>query len=197
MNISPELSASILADMVDYKGSSRYLAEQSMERTLQAALHHTVDTITQQMNFGSAALRACLATNTINDQRITHVVAGIEWGYSSVVAARITSDSMPDAELTKVQFQTGFITFVSAVEAIKNDPSFNRGESFQEQTLGRTEATIYSDIFEQDDGILLEGFHKAFESLQLMPFQIKHEAGGRSWPVAYNLLSVDMLSILL
>jgi hypothetical protein len=129
MNISPELSASIQADMVDYKGSSRYLAEHSMERTPQAALHRTIDTITEQMNFGSAALRACLATNTINDQRITHVVVGIEWGCSSVVVARINSDSMLDTESTKAQFQTDFVTFVSAAEVIENDPSIN-GENF-------------------------------------------------------------------
>jgi GTPase SAR1 family protein len=197
MNISPALSASIMAGMVNYKGSSRYLAEPRKERTIQVALHHTVNTITEQMNFSSPGLRECLVTNAINDQRITHVVAGIEWGATSVVAARMNIDSMADAESTKAQFQTDFVTFVSAVESIQNTVPLEEGEFFRTQIQDKSEVTVYSDMLEEDDGILLEGFSEAFEFLQLMPLHIKDEARGKGWPIAYALLPVDMLSLLL
>jgi hypothetical protein len=71
------------------------------------------------------------------------------------------------------------------------------GRTFPRTETWHTEVTIYSDMLEEDDGILLEGLQEAFEFLQLMPLHIKHEAGGRGWPVAYSLLPVDMIGLLL
>ena len=195
MGINPALAASILTEMVKYKGSSRYLSEPRNKETIAVALHHTINTITEQMNIASSGLRECLVKDPINDQRISHVVVGIEWGASSVVAARMNLEYMAMKEPVKTQFQSDFITFVSAVETLQNMPS-GRGEPpILSHDKSEPLVTIYSDMLEDDDGILLDGFHEAYDYLRLMPLHVKHEAGGKGWPIEYLLLPIDALGL--
>ena len=195
MGISSALSASILAEMVEYRGSSRYLVETREGRSVQAALHHTVNTVTEQLNFHCPGLRDCLATNAIHNGRITHIVAGIEWGAKSIVAAQLHLGSTPQAAFAKSQFQTDFAAFASTVEASQHIPPHMDGELSRVQTQSQADITIYSDMLEGDDGILLEDFQEAYEFLQLMPLHLKDESGGKGWPISYSLLPVEMLAL--
>lgn len=198
MDINPALAASILTEMVRYKGSSRYLSEPRNGQTVALALHHTMNTITEQMNMSSSELRECLLKDPINDQRITHVVAGIEWGATSIVAARMNPEYVAMTESAATQFQIDFMTFVSTVEVLQNTSS-GGGEPALIFSGDKSEplVTIYSDMLEDDDGILLDGFHEAYDYLRLMPLHVKHEAGGRGWPIKYLLFPIDALSLCL
>jgi GTPase SAR1 family protein len=198
MGISSALSASILAGLVDYKGSSRYLAETREEgRSVYAALHHTMRSVTEQLNFHCPGLRDCVAVNAIHNGDITHIVAGIEWGAKTIISARLHLDRVPNAAFAKTQFQGDFLTFESAVEPSQRILPHTDGNLPRMETQSEAEITVYSDMLEDDDGILLEDLQEAYEFLQLMPLHVKDESGGKGWPISYSLIPVEMLSYIL
>lgn len=216
MGISPALGASILGEMVNPRGATRHLMQNRKGRAVQAALYHSVTTVTEQLNFQCAGMRDLLATETIQDGRVSHFVFGIAWGVNSIVAARLhVDDSTLEAEaiksqllsdfakahfqtdFAKNQLQTEFATFASAIEAVQTMPLHANGGTPRLQTQLQTEVTLFSDMLEEDDGILLDGFQEALEYIQLMPLHLKDERGSKGWPISYALLPVEMLAFTL
>lgn len=192
MDIGPELGVSVLTGLTPLKGSSTYLNERPSGRNLHAALHYTLTTTRETLRF--ATLNNCLAFNEISNGEVTHIVAAIDYGMRSIIAARQYLGRTPKVEVAKRQFQSDVVTFLSAVETLQ------RGEHQRfdclEQTQAPIEITAYSDILEKE-GILMKDFQEAYEFLELTPLHIKNENRGRGLPLSYSLLPVEMLAWLI
>lgn len=188
MDIGSELGVSVLAGLTPLKGSSIYLNERPSGRFLHAAVHHTLTTTRETLSF--AALKNCLAFNDISNEDVTHIVAAIDWGMRSIVAARQYLGRSPKVDVAKRQFQTEVVTFLSAVETLQR--AENHSFDWTERTHEPMEITTYSDILD-NGGILMKDFQEAYEFLELIPRHMTHENGGRGLPIAYSLLPVEML----
>ena len=188
MDIGPELGVSILSGLTPLRGSSMYLNERPNGRTLHAALHYTLAMTRETLSF--AALKNCLASNEISNGEVTHIVAAIDYGIRSIIAARQYLGRTPKVEIAKRQFQSDVVTFLTAVETLQRAEYHGLGS--MEQTQAPMEITAYSDILD-NDGILMKDFQEAYEFLELTPLHIKNENGGRGWPLSYSLLPVEML----
>ena len=197
LGMPPALAGSILADSVQCGGASRYLAEPREGRFLHAALQHTVNTCNQNLNFQFAGLRDGLTSTTVSNPDATHMVTGIEWGSKSVISVRVSSGSNTESASADHQFQVFFATFASAVEALTGAGPSISGDLSRIDTASPAEITAYSEMFEENDGILLEDFQEAYDFLQMIPLHVKSENRGRGWPVIYSLLPVEMLGMFL
>ena len=196
MDISAGLGLSLLSRFTQPRGSSVYLQERNNGRVLQAALHHTITTVREAVNFSFAGLRDCLASSEVSSNEATHVVAQIEWGARSVIAARHHVGRTTKVEVAKSDFQTDFVTFMSAVEALKLTDPENNGRTTIEQRQAQVEITAFSDILE-GGGVLMESFQEAFEFLQLVRLDINNENSGKGLPITYLLLPIEILGFLL
>ena len=191
------LACSILADSVRCTGASRYLAEPRESRFTHAALQQTFSTCNQTLNFHFPSLRDYLTSTTVTNSEATHMVAGIEWGSRSIISARVYGKSQTEDVSTNDQLQILFATFASAVEALTGTGTNINGELVASDTAWAAEITAFSDMFEEDDGILLEGFQEAYQFLRTTPLHIKNKHNGRGWPIVYSLLPVEMLGFML
>lgn len=192
MDIGPELGVSVLAGLTPLKGSSMYLNERPSGRTLHAALHYTLTMTRETLSF--AALKNCLAFNEISNGEVTHIVAAIDYGIRSIIAARQYLGRTPKVEVAKRQFQSDVVLFLSAVEALQRT-EYHRLD-WNEQTQAPMEITAYSDILD-NEGILMKDFQEAYEFIELTPLHIKNENSGRGLPLSYSLLPVEMLAWLI
>ncbi|KAK5740821.1 hypothetical protein LTR17_004411 [Elasticomyces elasticus] len=197
LGISSNLAGSILAESVRYRGASRYLAEPREGCFIHAALHHTLSTCVQTINFQFSSLPDHLETTVVANPNATHMVTGIEWGSKTVISVRTYASAAERASLTR-QLETRFATLVSAVEAlaVATDMSISGLVQRIDATLA-AEITAYSEMFEEDDGVLLDNLQDAYEFLRLMPLQVRCENEGKGWPITYTLLPVEMLSYML
>lgn len=192
MDIGLGLGVSVLAGLTPLKGSSFYLSERPSGRFLHAAVHHTITTTRETLSF--AALKSCLASNDISNGDVTHVVAAIDWGIRSIVAARKYLKRSPKMDVVKRQFQTEVVTFLSAVETLQRTE--NLSLDWTEQAHEPMEITTYSDIL-GNGGVLMKDFQEAYEFLELIPLHMNYKNGGRGLPLAYSLLPIEMLTWLI
>lgn len=197
LGIPAALTGSILADSVRCGGASRYLAEPREGRFVHAALQHTVNTCSQTLNFHFGGLRDHLTSTTVSNPDATHMVAGIDWGSKSVISVRVYSKSTAASASADDQLQILFGTFASAVNALTDDGPSISGDLPSIDTASPVEITAYSEMFEEDDGILLEDFQEAYKFLQMIPLHIKSENTGKGWPITYSLVPVGMLGFVL
>lgn len=197
MGIGSTLSASILAGMVNCRGSSRYLEETIEDKSSQMAFYHTLTTRRDQVNCQFPGIQDFLATRAIHDSRVTHIVTEIEWGARSVVSAKMQLASAMQTGSAKDQFRVDCAVFASAIETLQSTSADTTGSLLKAKIQSRLDVTLHSDMLDGDDGILLEDLQEAYEYLQLMPLHVKDENGGKGWPVMYYLLPVEIIPYLL
>ena len=191
------LACSILADSVRCAGASRYLAEPRESRFMHAALQQTFNTCTQTLNFHFPNLRDYLTSTTVNNPDATHMVAGIEWGSRSIISVRVYGKSAAEDASANDQLQILVATFASAVEALNGTGPNISGDLASIDTAWPAEITAFSEMFEEEDGILLEDFQEAYEFLRITPLHVRNRHKGRGWPISYSLLPVEMLGFIL
>ena len=196
MNISPGLGASILAELITLKGSSVYLNERPRGRALHAALHYTYSTVAETLNFSHAGFTDCLAIKEIDNRNATHIVAKVEWGIRSIIAARQYLNPTSKVAQAKTSFQSDFVTFLSAVETLQRPKQYNSTQYKPTSAQMSLEITAFSDILD-NGGILMGDFQEAFEFLQMMPLHLNAEGNGKGLPIMYSLLPIDMLAMVL
>jgi hypothetical protein len=196
MGVGIGLGASVVADLVRTSGSGQYLVDHcESNKILQTALHHTLLTVQERIEFTSARIKDLLAKTELNHKEVTHVVTGIEWGARSVFVFRVQSGN--DAQLESQRK-----LLIQSTEAFRQ-----RLESFRptNQSFGgpnnsiagmALDITVYSDILSQE-GILLRDISEAEEFVDLMPLHVKDENGGKGYPVTYTLLPIQMLTFML
>jgi hypothetical protein len=76
--ITPALAASILAGMLDYKGSACSLDEPRTQNTVWGALYHSIHTGTDRLNPTCPGIRDGLGKDAAHNPAGTHVVVGID-----------------------------------------------------------------------------------------------------------------------
>lgn len=197
IGMHPILAGSIMADSVRCGGSGRYLAEAHEGCTLHAALYHTVNTCNQELNPDFRELRNYLESGTITSPDATHMVAGIEWGSKSVISVRVYCDSDAAKASANPHLQVVFAALMSAVEALNGTVPSITGDWASSEMGFPTEITAYSEMLEEDDGILLADLQEAYEFLKMMPLHVRSVNEGKGWPISYSLLPVETLSFIL
>jgi GTPase SAR1 family protein len=194
MGTSNELSASIIAGFVNVRGSGCYLGDKGQKiGSKSGVLTHTITTIEEKLNFTYPGLKNSLANGALNLQEITHVVAAVTWGARSVVVARYehTSKKENSTEQFKAEFERFKNTITSRQDIGESDPERHLAAGLP------LDVTVYSDILDENLGVMVKDLQEAFEFLEVMPTHIKYENGGKGVPVSYSLLPVSMLSFFL
>lgn len=195
LGIGTELGGSILAGLVTPSGAGRYIDEaQDNSNELHAAVHHKIESYEEKMNFMSGDMKSCLATTSIQDPEITHVVTGIVWGSQSVVTMR---KLLPDANAQKtleIQFRREVESFKTALEA---PHAVEDGKSgFKDTSTLSMEVTAYGSSL-LTDGISMANLQEGYHFLDLMQVQVKDVNGGLGYPITYTLLPIAMLQLFL
>ncbi|KAL9001477.1 MAG: hypothetical protein Q9169_000052 [Polycauliona sp. 2 TL-2023] len=161
-------------------------------RFLHAAVHHTITTHEETLSF--AALKNCLASDNISNGNATHIVATIDRGMRSIVTVRQHLVRNLNLSVVKRQFMLEVTPFLKAVQTLEDVG--NKSPSRTEQGHKNMDITTYSDILD-NEGILMEDFQEAYKFLELIPVHVKQADGGKGLPIAYSLLSVEMLKWLI
>lgn len=196
LDMSWSLRGSFLASSMACDGAGRYMSEPRQEGSLHATLQHTMTTCKQTLNFAFEGLRHHLRSSAVLDTDATHVVTGVEWGSKSVISMHAYPPSGVGGAAAQSQFDTLIATLVSRVEAL-GDSALPPVPVAPTDTALPTTITMYSEMFEDNDGILLEDPQEAFEFLEMMALHVKSENEGKGWPIVYELFPVEMLHMFL
>lgn len=199
LNVSSAIACSMLTDSIRCRGSSRYVTEPLDSQSTHAALQHTLHTCDQTLNFQFGGLRDHLTSDTTPNPNATHMVSGIKWGSKTIISARVYTKSNSEQAAVSDQLQILFATFASILDALGNATAGNgaNGSMPHTDTTWPAEISAYSDMFEEDDGILLSDLGEALEFLEMAPLHAKSTLSGKGWPIACTLLPLEMISAFL
>ncbi|KAK3636662.1 hypothetical protein LTR56_000845 [Elasticomyces elasticus] len=190
------LAANVLTDFGHCEGVSRYLAEPHETQFAHAAMHHAINTCVQTLDIKFHGLQDHLTTLTVSNADATHMVVGIEWGSHSVISLRARS-ALAERAFTDQQLHATFDDFISAVQALTGQGQTSISRMPLIDPALQAEITVYSDMLQEQDGILLQDFNEAHEFLKIMPLHVQNANEGRGWPVLYTLLPLDTVSFVL
>lgn len=191
LGLNVELGATILAGLFKPGGPGFYLNEKrDSNDVLEAAIHHKISTSRQNLLFTSPELRKHVDSITIESNKATHVVIGIEWGSQDIIT--ISHRMTEGAEKSEIEKR-----FYCAVEAFKSaleDTSTQKNRTkWSEMKL---DLMTFGDTV-ASGGIALHDIEHAYDFLTIIPDNIKTENGGKGKPIAYELLPVEILSVVL
>ena len=185
LGIGPPLAATILAGLIECKGSLCLLEEPQSHNNDWSALYHTVLTVEEKLNLGCPAIRDCLANQPLHN--ITHVVGGVQWGVRSVITAQYPQE----VSTREGHLKSQMIKFKAAAEAIPSGD--DQDDCYMADPGEPLDIMAYSDVF-QDNGIIVEDLREAYEFFKILPLHIKDDNGGKGRPVTYSLLPIEVVA---
>lgn len=198
MGVGIGLGVSVIADLVQSSGSGQYFLDHcESDKILESALHYTLLTVQERMEFTGPKIRDLLAWSELNHKYVTHVVTGIEWGARSVFVFRVQTDNGASRETYRKLLTESIESFRHQLESIS--PTKQSSSGPMNTVAGpplALDITVYSDILFQE-GILLRDVSEAKEFVDLMPLHVKDENGGKGYPVTYTLMPIQMLAFIL
>lgn len=194
LGIEPELGASLLAGLVNPKGSGGFLKESRQSNfAVQMSFQQLITTVHEKINFTCPEIRDFLAPERIQSSQATHVVTEITWGGRSILSASYLRSAAEDENWIKKQLQQELAKVERAVAyhellppTLEPIPIREMGPSLQ--------VRIYTDVSGTALQMDLKG---ACDLLRTLPDHFKTTNGGRGYPVMYTLLPVQWLSLIL
>ncbi|KAH7143649.1 hypothetical protein EDB81DRAFT_624600, partial [Dactylonectria macrodidyma] len=186
--VDAELGASFLAGLVEVTGSARYLSEiRTSELLMQSSLRCSITTVHEKFDFAVGDPDLGLVVDVSHSRVATHVVAGITWGASCVIAAKRPVTSSDDrnqiADMMAVQLNCLQCAAIGA-----QAPSYTGGEPVDRSL----EVTVYSDV-PSDDGFEPTDLKNAKTFLMNMPKYIASTNNGKGIPLLYTLVPLSTL----
>ncbi|KAI9770500.1 MAG: hypothetical protein M1839_003181 [Geoglossum umbratile] len=189
MSVSSELGASFLAGFVNVEGSGRYLLtpERDTALTVHRALHYTISTLQENLNFSSSDFKDLLTVDELPSNAFaTHLVTEITWGARCIVAATRTllrEDDRPEIEKA---LKSAFEKFESTEEW-----GFDAASTYPSQESD--EITVYSDVLEHDE--LSTDLDGALTHVKNLPRLVTETSDSRGKPLAYTLFPINFFAM--
>jgi GTPase SAR1 family protein len=192
MGVNADLSASVLAGLVNVEGSGRYLLDKRESNlSIQAALHYDITTVQESLNFFANEIKESLAFTQIDGDWATHVVAEIVWGAQNIVTLKRTVTQQEDRNEVEGQFTAAFdklkIIKLGGTAELEN-------ESVDEEFTSSVEVTVYGDVL-ANDGLCPIDLHSAFRFLRNVPTYVAAANNGKGKPLMYTLLPLPLLKM--
>ncbi|KAF7552515.1 hypothetical protein G7Z17_g4243 [Cylindrodendrum hubeiense] len=192
--VNAELGASFLAGLVKVDGSGCYLSEtRNSDLVMQSSMHYSITTVNETLNLTASGLKDCLAFDFLDHDCATHVVTGITWGASCVIAAKrqvlMSEDRRQIASEMEAQFSC-----LKSVDVNREAKSDITCDSHGRSTDQSVKIAIYSDVIADDgeppDSTSAETF------MRNMPKYIASTNDGKGKPLIYTLMPLSMLAML-
>jgi hypothetical protein len=158
LSVGAELSASVLAGLVNVEGSGRYLTEKrDSNLIMQASMHYSVTTVDEELKITSSEFKDCLAFQVLESNVATHVVTGISWGAQCVITAKREVSVGEDRKQIEgnMDAQFGMLKLIGTNgkgTLEKDDKKQGVDHSF--------EVTVYGDVL-ANDGLVPTDFETA------------------------------------
>ena len=190
MGINAELSASVLAGLVNVEGSGRYLLDKKQsDLVMQASLHYGITTVQESLNLFHNDIRECLAFTKISADLATHVVVETIWGAHSIVTAKRVVTEREDREKVEGEFSASFgklkVFSVGGSGRLETNTS-------EEEYAKSFEITVYGDVV-ANDGLCPVDFPTALKFLSNVPKYVSTANHGKGKPIMYTLLPLSFL----
>jgi hypothetical protein len=188
LGVKEELATSILAGLVEPRGSGVYLRQElGTAASIHGAVLHEALTVYQSLGFTDPALKDHIDLSSEHVQGSTHMVTGINWGLRIIVA---TQHRLPD-NVDQASIEDAFGRDLGTMELAIS--SAGRGEIHgQKQMELEHELTLYSDVL-QDQGLVMQDLAEVLKFIELVPDQLSQEGDGKGWQASYTLLPLNML----
>lgn len=204
LEVEGELKLSIMLGLADVKGASKYLTSVTKSSTcVRICMVYRIVTKEETLNLQHEDVARMFRLEALQDSPATHVVVGIQWGYSGVIVFEqgvTQNETRHNAEVSlKASLKTGLASSIvgNIMSAAKLDPGEGgvkvtpREIQNGDDNLKRRSVKIMADIMPQNV-IEPTDFQSALEFARSVA-DIQHIEinGGRGKPQEIHLLSVE------
>ncbi|KAK7402961.1 hypothetical protein QQX98_011271 [Neonectria punicea] len=190
LGVKEEGAASVLAGLVEPRGSGAYLRHGLGTTTaLHGAVCHKVSTVQERLGFAGLRLMDHVDLTSPIIQRGTHVVTSIDWGMQTIVAMKHCLPDNVDRAHVEAAFQRDLDVLSTAVASVGG--GYTNGMDEIELEL---ELTLYTDAL-QDEGLIIQDLAEVVNFIRIIPDHISHGRGGKGWQLFYTLLPLSMLQL--
>ena len=183
LQIDPNLGLSIFSGLIDVKGSLSYLNDQKKSaKASRMTLAYSMKTVEKEIISPSSNV----IVDCLDATEATHVVVGVVWGARCNVVCEHENINNEDEEVIRAILKTD-------VEKLKRLSQPKKAlETVAEESCKDISYYIKCDLggTDHDKGT---DFQHTLELFRSIPDEIKKLNGGKGIPVAYKLLSLDIL----
>ncbi|KAL2609616.1 hypothetical protein R1flu_028189 [Riccia fluitans] len=203
LEVEGELKLSIMLGLADVKGASKYLTSATKSTTcVRICMVYRVVTKEETLNLQHEEVVKRFSLEALHDTPATHVVVGIQWGYSGVIVFEQSVTDFEDRASVeaslKASLKTGLAssmignTLSSKLSPVKLGGGFiPKLMDRNDENLKRRSVKIIADVM-PETAIEPNDFQSALEFARSVG-DIKHMDinGGRGKPQEIHLLSVE------
>lgn len=189
LDVNAELQLSVLAGLVNLKGSGNYLSEEKASaKAARMTLLYSITTTSESINIFDKELKENIDLDVIDCLEATHVVVGIEWGANCTVTAEYANQE--NEKRTKVE---GLLK--AEMEQISYAIKGQGKTSYEDEKKEYTKEFSFSsncDIVTTDDE-LPSSLQQAIEFVKQLPKLVKQSNNGKGKPLSYTLLPLSSI----
>ena len=187
MEISGEISVSILSGMVEGKGSASYLSDKKdSARSVRCSMYYKSKTKTESLKLYSDGLDAAVAIHALQDTKATHVVAGISWGANATITFEYANTEKSDKQDIAGKFDAHFkkapMDISGLGKGLSNESTSAKSSNFKIHT--------FADIAAPNEKIPSTP-EEAQIFIQSMPTRVKEYNDGKGKPLTYKLIPIS------
>ncbi|OCK85677.1 hypothetical protein K432DRAFT_439107 [Lepidopterella palustris CBS 459.81] len=195
MDITADLTASVLAGLVAVTGSGNYLNDKrGSSHTVQQSLVYKITTAHEALNFSNQELKPCLILPLLQCGLATHVVVEVEWGAQCVLTAKHQLSNEAERTAIEGKFDATF-KMLEATLGIQGKADLAKDAADMEKST-EFKVTVYGDVV-ADDGLMPVDFDSALKFIRNLPKYTAAANDGKGKPIKYALLPIrDLLSSL-
>ena len=191
LDISAELSVSILSGLITVKGSGEYFKdEKHSARAVQVTLSYKITTADEELNILNDEVKQCIELDALNHAGATHVVVGIQWGANLMVTAEYKNEENKDATKLGGSLQVELTKIASGVLDLSGMAKVNHGAG---ESDGKTEfsLSIKGDVL--TEGELPQTIEGARDLMAKLPVLVRNANNGKGQPLRYVLLPLTAI----
>ncbi|PMD45744.1 hypothetical protein L207DRAFT_630143 [Hyaloscypha variabilis F] len=195
MDITAELTASVLAGLVTVTGSGNYLNDKrGNSHNVQQSLLYKITTAHESLNFSNQELKPCLILPLLQCGLATHVVVEIEWGAQCVLMTKHQLSNEGERTAIEGKFDATF-KLLKGTLGTRGEADLAKDEAEIEKST-EFKVTLYGDVVATDD-LMPVDCDSALKFIRNLPKYAAAANDGKGERIKYALLPVrDLLSSL-
>jgi len=190
LDVSAELSASVLSGMVKLEGSAKLLMSwKTNKKEARVTKFCRVLTKHQRLNIMNDELRDCLALDALSERTATHVVVGIQWGGNAVLTVTDANEENEES----VHVEGKLKACLERLEKLCISGNAEVGAKFnsdEESSLKSYTFEILGDFAPSPD-LKLTSIEDALKIMSQLPHLIGKANDGKGVPLKYELIPLS------
>jgi len=189
LDISGELLLSIFAGLVKFDGSAQYLSKEKISfKSVACTIVCSIKTVTECIRFSHDQVQDYILKEPTRYLGATHVVSGIEWGGSCVIA--VTDKNKENKKKEEVE-----VNLDLKIGILKQFCAKGKAQHMQDEIddLQKFSLEIFGDILPESSEEFPHTLSEALAMVRRVPQMVQKYNGGKGKPLTYVMIPLSYI----